>query len=72
LNLSLSLVTESKPAYQVLKTKEGFIPVYIRYGDQPLSEIDPLLAEAFGEHDITARNIKDVSLSAQQHGIETH
>lgn len=50
-----------KPAYQVLKAKSGFIPVFIRYGDQPLSEIDPVLAEAFGEHEIKARNIKSVN-----------
>ena len=54
--------TESKPAYQVLKPRAGYIPVFIRYGDQPLSEIDPILAEAFGEHEITARNIKSVRL----------
>ena len=62
--LSFCTFTESKPAYQVLKPRAGFIPVFIRYGNQPLSEIDPLLAEAFGEHEneITARNIKSVRL----------
>lgn len=45
----------------MLKTREGEIPVYIRYGDQPLAEINPDLAEAFGEaHEISARNIKSV------------
>lgn len=49
----------------MLKTREGEIPVYIRYGDQPLAEINPDLAEAFGEaHEITARNIKSVTLKA--------
>lgn len=52
------LLSESKPAYQVLQPRQGFIPVFIRYGDTPLSDINPLLAEAFGEHDIKARNIK--------------
>lgn len=42
----------------MLKTREGEIPVYIRYGDQPLAEINPDLAEAFGEaHEISAREI---------------
>jgi hypothetical protein len=53
-------ISDSKPAYQVLEKRQGFIPVFIRYGDQPLDEINPLLAEAFGEHDIKARNIKTV------------
>lgn len=52
------IFSDSKPTYQVLKHKSGFIPVFIRYGDTPLSDINPLLAEAFGEHDIKARNIK--------------
>ncbi|XP_070497037.1 uncharacterized protein [Chironomus tepperi] len=63
----LAHLSESKPAYQVLKPRAGFIPVFIRYGNQPLSEIDPLLAEAFGEHEneITARNIKsDTAINA--------
>lgn len=45
----------------MLKTREGYIPVFIRFGDQPLAEIDPDLAEAFGEaHEVSARNIKSV------------
>ncbi len=44
----------------MLVPKQGFIPVFIRYGDQPLEDINPLLAEAFGEHEIKARNIKTV------------
>ena len=51
--------SESKP-YQMLEAKPGYIPVYIRFGDQPLDEINPLLAEAFREHEISARNIKTV------------
>jgi hypothetical protein len=54
--------SDSKPAYQMLQSKEGYIPVYIRFGDQPLEEINPVLAEAFKEHDIKARNIKTVRL----------
>ncbi|KAG5674526.1 hypothetical protein PVAND_004488 [Polypedilum vanderplanki] len=66
--LCIAHFSESKPAYQVLKVKEGYIPVFIRYGDQPLSEIDPVLAEAFGEHEIAPRNIKD-DTSSNDHQI---
>lgn len=37
------------PKYQILEPREGYIPVYIRYGDEPLSEINPALAAAFHE-----------------------
>ncbi|XP_047354056.1 uncharacterized protein LOC124950793 isoform X1 [Vespa velutina] len=36
--------------YQILPSMPGYIPVYIRNGDQPLEEINPALAEAFHEH----------------------
>lgn len=42
----------------------GYVPVYIKFGDQPLEEINPILAEAFGEHGISARNIKTVTATA--------
>lgn len=44
----------------MLESRPGYIPVYIRLGNQPLDEINPLLAEAFREHEISARNIKTV------------
>ncbi|XP_011504438.1 PREDICTED: uncharacterized protein LOC105367432 [Ceratosolen solmsi marchali] len=34
---------------QYLPDIPGYVPVYIRYGDQPLEEINPTLAEAFHE-----------------------
>ncbi|XP_015438539.1 PREDICTED: uncharacterized protein LOC107193579 [Dufourea novaeangliae] len=34
---------------QILPNIPGYIPVYIRHGDQPLEEINPALAEAFHE-----------------------
>ncbi|XP_012286590.1 serine/arginine repetitive matrix protein 1 [Orussus abietinus] len=34
---------------QVLPSIPGYVPVYIRHGDQPLEEINPDLAEAFHE-----------------------
>ncbi|XP_058826435.1 uncharacterized protein LOC131686209 [Topomyia yanbarensis] len=37
------------PRYQVLEHRDGYIPVYIRYGDEPLSDINPALAAAFHE-----------------------
>lgn len=52
---------DSRPAYQILEDKPGYVGVYIRLGDQPLDEINFALAEAFREHDISARNIKPVS-----------
>ncbi|XP_043791444.1 uncharacterized protein LOC122714289 isoform X2 [Apis laboriosa] len=41
-------VTHTFPL-QVLPAIQGYIPVYIRYGNQPLEEINPKLAEAFHE-----------------------
>ncbi|EDW73362.2 uncharacterized protein Dwil_GK16693 [Drosophila willistoni] len=35
--------------YQELEPRKGHVPVYIRTGDEPLSEIHPGLAEAFKE-----------------------
>uniref|UniRef100_A0A182S6F2 Uncharacterized protein n=1 Tax=Anopheles maculatus TaxID=74869 RepID=A0A182S6F2_9DIPT len=34
---------------KVLKPREGYVPVYIRLGDQPLADINPELAAAFRE-----------------------
>lgn len=34
---------------QYLPNIPGYVPVYIRYGDEPLEDINPELAEAFGE-----------------------
>ncbi|XP_063975934.1 uncharacterized protein LOC135161888 [Diachasmimorpha longicaudata] len=36
-------------AIQVLENIPGFIPVYIRHGNEPLEDINPALAEAFRE-----------------------
>ncbi|EDX09131.1 GD13306 [Drosophila simulans] len=35
--------------FQELEPRKGHVPVYIRHGDEPLSEIHPGLAEAFKE-----------------------
>lgn len=53
-------LSDSRPAYQILEDRPGYVGVYIRLGDQPLDEINFALAEAFREHDISARNIKSV------------
>ncbi|GAB0089116.1 hypothetical protein DMENIID0001_036060 [Sergentomyia squamirostris] len=50
--------SEAVPAYQVLPPREGYVPVYIRYGETPLDEINPNLAAAFHEYGISARKIK--------------
>ncbi|XP_003692745.1 uncharacterized protein LOC100870461 [Apis florea] len=47
--LSLSISYVHSFPLQVLPTIQGYIPVYIRYGNQPLEEINPKLAEAFHE-----------------------
>ncbi|CAO1322537.1 unnamed protein product [Diamesa serratosioi] len=52
-------LADAKPAYQHLQPKAGYVPVYIRMGDEPLENINPNLAEAFGEHLLQARNIKE-------------
>ncbi|KAG6796098.1 hypothetical protein HZU73_08738 [Apis mellifera caucasica] len=47
--LSLSISYAHSFPLQVLPAIQGYIPVYIRYGNQPLEEINPKLAEAFHE-----------------------
>lgn len=34
---------------QYLPSIPGYVPVYIRYGDEPLEDINPDLAEAFAD-----------------------
>lgn len=40
---------DAAPRYQVLEPRDGYVPVYIRVGDQPLADINPELAAAFHE-----------------------
>uniref|UniRef100_A0A182PPR9 Uncharacterized protein n=1 Tax=Anopheles epiroticus TaxID=199890 RepID=A0A182PPR9_9DIPT len=40
---------DAAPRYQVLEPRKGYVPVYIRVGDEPLSDINPELAAAFRE-----------------------
>ncbi|XP_050476862.1 uncharacterized protein LOC126866907 [Bombus huntii] len=47
--ISLSIAYVHSYPLQVLPVIPGYIPVYIRHGDQPLEEINPALAEAFHE-----------------------
>lgn len=42
-------LTAAAPKYQILEPREGYVPVYIRYGDEPLADINPALAAAFNE-----------------------
>nr|XP_031830623.1 uncharacterized protein LOC116426171 [Nomia melanderi] len=48
---------------QILPSIPGYIPVYIRHGDQPLEEINPALAEAFHEEPnlLKATNLANVN-----------
>ncbi|XP_021702726.1 uncharacterized protein LOC5575504 isoform X2 [Aedes aegypti] len=50
--LVITLMVENsvaRPKYQILEPREGYVPVYIRYGDEPLADINPALAAAFNE-----------------------
>lgn len=44
-------VSDAAPAYQHLEPRKGYVPVYIREGNTPLSDIHPGLAEAFHENE---------------------
>ncbi|XP_001352424.2 uncharacterized protein [Drosophila pseudoobscura] len=46
--LALCTFIQAAP-YQELEPRKGHVPVYIRHGNEPLSEIHPGLAEAFKE-----------------------
>lgn len=52
-------LSDAAPAYQHLEPRKGYVPVYIREGDTPLSDIHPGLAEAFHENEQQAS--KDVA-----------
>ncbi|XP_015601007.1 uncharacterized protein LOC107270475 [Cephus cinctus] len=45
---------------QLLPSIPGYIPVYIRYGDQPLEDINPALAEAFNENHAVYKNVPKI------------
>ncbi|XP_075163519.1 uncharacterized protein LOC142236145 [Haematobia irritans] len=46
----ISVITIAAP-YQELPPRAGHVPVYIRVGDTPLSEVNPKLVEAFHEEE---------------------
>nr|XP_012231333.1 PREDICTED: uncharacterized protein LOC105677345 [Linepithema humile] len=48
---------------QYLPSIPGYIPVYIRYGDEPLDQINPDLAEAFGENSVKSLQKIDHTLA---------
>ncbi|XP_020299980.1 uncharacterized protein LOC109863813 [Pseudomyrmex gracilis] len=45
---------------QYLPNIPGYIPVYVRYGDEPLEEINPELAEAFGETSSSVKSLQKI------------
>ncbi|KAM0727041.1 hypothetical protein ACS0PU_007202 [Formica fusca] len=45
---------------QYLPNIPGYVPVYIRYGDEPLDEINSDLAEAFGETSNSAKSLQKI------------
>ncbi|XP_076384989.1 uncharacterized protein LOC105662031 [Megachile rotundata] len=51
---------------QVLPSIPGYIPVYIRHGDQPLEEINPALAEAFHEGSSLSKSINLDNISGPE------
>ncbi|XP_017758518.1 PREDICTED: uncharacterized protein LOC108549576 [Eufriesea mexicana] len=55
--VSLSIAYVHSFPLQVLPSIPGYIPVYIRHGNQPLEEINPALAEAFHEGSSLSKNI---------------
>lgn len=52
-------LSDAAPVYQFLEPRNGYVPVYIREGDTPLSVIHPGLAEAFHEDEQPTTSIKD-------------
>lgn len=92
LKIAKNLISESKPAYQFLEPRAGYVPgtfeyliskisfqnqnrptnfstnillfpVYIRFGDTPLSKIHPLLARAFNEPELIEKSINEVEVN---------
>ncbi|KAH8252161.1 hypothetical protein KR026_009656 [Drosophila bipectinata] len=53
------LAIEAAP-YQELEPRKGHVPVYIRHGDEPLSEIHPGLAEAFKEGESKSLDVENL------------
>lgn len=55
LTIQYSIFLLDSSPLQYLPNIPGYVPVYIRYGDEPLEEINADLAEAFGE---TSNSVK--------------
>ncbi|KAH8296752.1 hypothetical protein KR054_010927, partial [Drosophila jambulina] len=55
--------------YQELAPRKGHVPVYIRHGDEPLSDIHPGLAEAFKEGQ--SKDLDSGSLVSAEPAAET-
>ncbi|EZA61286.1 hypothetical protein DMN91_012924 [Ooceraea biroi] len=53
---------------QYLPSIPGYVPVYIRYGDEPLEEINPDLAEAFGETSNSIKNLQKLDTLVRESG----
>lgn len=47
--LASYICTDAAPTRQDLQPRDGYVPVYVRVGDEPLAKINPDLAEAFNE-----------------------
>lgn len=56
---NIRFLLDSSPL-QYLPNIPGYVPVYIRYGDEPLEEINADLAEAFGETSNSVKVLKTI------------
>ncbi|XP_037806509.1 uncharacterized protein LOC119600394 [Lucilia sericata] len=51
--MSTFCVIATAAPYQELPPKPGYVPVYIREGNTPLSQVNPKLVEAFHEYEVS-------------------
>uniref|UniRef100_A0A2M3ZES4 Putative secreted peptide n=1 Tax=Anopheles braziliensis TaxID=58242 RepID=A0A2M3ZES4_9DIPT len=63
---------DAAPRYQVLEPREGYVPVYIRVGDQPLADINPELAAAFQESVGRVSRSELAQALQADHGVADH
>ncbi|KAM8710300.1 hypothetical protein ACLKA7_017004 [Drosophila subpalustris] len=56
--------------YQELEPRKGHVPVYIRHGDESLSQIHPGLAEAFKEDNSQTLRAENLIMESNQSPTE--
>ncbi|XP_011504441.1 PREDICTED: uncharacterized protein LOC105367433 isoform X2 [Ceratosolen solmsi marchali] len=60
--MTIGYRVENSLHLQYLPEIPGYVPVYIRYGDQPLEDINPDLAGAFHETSGIFNRIREITL----------